>query len=385
MSRRFSRPALGYLVALLLFASPAVASADSTTVTVVNSAGVPQADTQLRVNSGFAGATDGGGSRTLTVWPGEVIQATRDYNGNPSDPCNAPEQEGVKATVSYPIPAAITITVPDANTSATYQSQLGSSERKFVGLVNQLRAQQSPPLPPVYISNTLVDTTSRYISVVPQAGAPNPHCLLSGPRTRMINSGFPGFPGGEIMSWGAYDAASSFYGFEHSPPHLAIMLGSKFNAIGVAVNGDVWVADFAYLNPADPWYYRAQMTTDTGDPNLPEDNLAPSRKEGAEESENGFGDPGLKFKRLRVRGHQLRVTLTLAREAVQQGRVVLIARQQRQRRSLALNSTLEARVKLGAGRWSLQAKFIPKTNGVYLGSVITRRLQIPKPRKRVRP
>ena len=349
------------------------ASASATTITVVNTAGVPQADTQLLVNGGSMGVTNGGGIKAINVYPGYVIQATRDFNGNPADPCNAPEQQGVSVTVANPVPAAITITVSDANGTA-YQPQLGSSERKFVGLVNQRRGQQNPPLSPVYISNTLVDASSRYVGVVPQTYTANAHCLLSGPMTRIINSGFPGFPGGEIMTWGAYDATSSFYWLEHSPPHLAIMLGPKLNAIGVAVDAGVWVADFAYLNPADPWSYRAQMTTDAGDPNLPEDNLPPGGRE-AEEGK-GLRNPRLKFKALRIRGHHLRVALSLAPEAESQGRVLLIARRHRHQLSLHLSSDLEARAELGGGKWRLRAKFIPKSNGEYLGSSITRRVQI---------
>jgi uncharacterized protein YkwD len=374
MSHRFSRPALGYLVALLLFASPAVASADSTTVTVVNSVGVPQADTQLRVNSGFAGATDGGGSKTLTnLGPGEVIQATRGYNGNPSDPCNAPEQEGVKATVSNPVPAAITITVPSL-TLTPFEPGLSNRERGVVGLINNLRREHG--LQPLIISTVLNQAADGYVGRVltPTTNLAVAHCSLSSPFVRDIDVGYPskGYEGENIV-WAA-SATEAFNWWLNDPPHLANMLNSHYDAIGIANEGDTWVTDFS--NTAAGFVARAGWTGDYGDASLADKGSVPNGAEERGENENGFGDPGLRFKRLRVRGHQLRVTLTLAREAKSQGRVVLIARQLRQRRSLVLNAALEARTKLGAGRWSLQAKFIPKASQAWEGMTIFRQLRI---------
>lgn len=302
--------ALVFLLTLTLFLNPATAVAN-TTVAVVNTLETPQADADININGSFTALTNGGGTATVNVNAGDVLQVTRDYNGNPSDPCNAPEQQGVQYTVPNPVPTAITITVADAN-GVAYKPELGSSERKFVGLVNQLRAQQGPPLAPLYISNTLVDAASRYVSQLSQNNnASNPHCLLSGPQTRIINSGFPLFSagGGEIAYWGGYRASDAFTGFENSPPHRAIMLSHSADTIGVAVDGDAWIADIAYVNPSDAYAYRANMTADTGDPNLPEDNLAPGEREEQNEQSHSHHHPRLRHPHLRLKARGKRVEI----------------------------------------------------------------------------
>ena len=58
-------------------------------------------------------------------------------------------------------------------------------------------------------------------------------------------SPLPAGVNGEIIAWGAYDAASTFQQWVNSPPHRAIMMDSRYRFCGFGRHGAYWCGVFS--------------------------------------------------------------------------------------------------------------------------------------------
>lgn len=370
------RAELIVLLALLISATLAVlaasAHAASSIITVVNDRGVPQSGVTVRLPSGYPFSTDSNGQATVElINSGDVLHVSRDA-GNGS-PCGAAPEgyPGVAVAVPNPVPSSLTVTVPSDGLTPV-DAQLSDYERGLVGLINQQRATQG--IAPLYISLALNDAAAGYVGVAPEyaAGITNDqaHCSVFGPAVRMLDVGLPtenGLHVGENLAWSS-SARSAFQSWMGSALHREAMLSPAFNAVGVANSGDKWLIDLAYVNPVLAGVSRARMTSDTGDPSLANGPLPVTETD--TEVDTDLLDPALRISRS-LSGHWIKARIHSAPGVGQEGTITLTVKHGRVTRAVSLSSALTARIRVGAGRWRLIAKFKPKRQAAYALSTVT--------------
>jgi uncharacterized protein YkwD len=254
---------LGPLVVTL--ALPVVATANSTLV-VENPSGVRQAATQIHYQEESTWlsypATSVYGQTTASFAAGQLLYVTRDDTST----CPAPEGAGQLFTVPSPVPAQMTVTLPSSSGPPT-EPGLSASERGFVGLVNQARAQAGAT--PLEISRTASAAADGYSST-----APVNHCGLGSPLSRLIDAGYPVSPTNrnqqEVIATMAASAHSAFNELMASLPHRTTLLDPTLHVIGVGRVGGAWTANL--LPACSEGCERAQLTGDFGDPALADED-----------------------------------------------------------------------------------------------------------------
>lgn len=362
---------LGLILAIGI-SFPVTASAATINFSVVNAKGVPQAQVSVEAPNRKLLSNGSGEVSVSDLNPGEVVYFSRQFQAS-SDPCvTAPEgMPGIAYTVPNPAPASASIVLP-ALGFQPYEPGLSARERGLVGLINNERKVHG--LAPLVISTVLEEATDGYLAYAPSAsGASNSamHCSLFGVRLRELDAGYPlASNAAETIVWAA-SATQAFEWWMQSPPHREIILNPNFDAIGLSNKGSTWLANFASTDLA--FISRAGWTGDYGDASLADKTISPGR-EGSSQERSQL-NPRLNFKSLRVRGHRLQLSVSIASAAVAEGRLLIVLRQGHQKRSLRL-SNLEARSKLGAGRWTIEARFEHGSRAEYLNTRVTRRVQI---------
>jgi uncharacterized protein YkwD len=368
---------LGFVLAIGI-SFPATASAATINFSVVNGKGIPQAQVSVEAPSRHLLSNANGEVSVSNLQPGEVVYFSRQFQAS-SDPCfSAPEgMPGIAYTVPNPVPAAASIVLPALNFQS-YEPSLSARERGLVGLINDERRAHG--LAPLVISSVLEEATDGYLAYAPSAPGASltaMHCSLYGVRTRVLDVGYPlANSAGETIVWAA-SATQAFEWWIQSTPHREIILDPNVNAIGLSSKGSTFLADFATTDPG--FVSRAGWTGDYGDASLADKTTPIS--EGRERSQR---DPRLTFKTLRVRGHRLQLSVSAAPGAVAEGQLVVLLRQGHQKRSLRL-SGLKAKSHLGAGHWTIEARFEHGSRGEYLNTRVTRRVQVSKVGKGERP
>jgi uncharacterized protein YkwD len=363
---------------------PALASALTIDFSVANARGIPQAQVSAE-SPNRVYLTNGNGEVSISnLAPGQTVYFTRQHQAS-SDPCQAtPEgQPGVAYTVPNSAPVAASVVLP-ALAFQPVEPGLSPRERGLVGLINNERRAHG--LAPVVISSVLDEATDGYLNYIPASPASNTeaHCSLYGFWLRDLDAGYPlGKGGGENVAL-ANSATQAFESWLSDAPHRENMLNPKWDAIGIANKGSTWVTDFQNTDPS--FLNRAGWTGDYGDAALA-DTAQPAPAWSAGKSKRGHSgaplNPRLTFKALRVRGHRLKLSVSIAPGAAAEGQLLVQLRHGHQHRFLRL-SGLEAKSNLETGRWLVEARFQHGSKSEFLNTSVTRRVLIPKQRKGTR-
>jgi uncharacterized protein YkwD len=261
-----------FAAAALLLGLPVAAEAATINFSFQNPGGVAQAATRvLNWGAGYEWWADAYGHATVSgLSSGDELHITRDASG-PARGCSPPEAHGVIYTVPSPAPANVTITLPASNGPANDPAR-SSTERGFVGLVNQARTQNG--VPPLEIASVLSEAADRYSNYSYSVGVSGPalgHCASGSPQSRIIDVGYPTnrYPSwGEVGPFNAGTAHAAFDGFMASQPHQATLMNPSYRVIGIGRVGGIWTADLVSACNWASGCERAGLTGDYGDPSL---------------------------------------------------------------------------------------------------------------------
>jgi len=378
---------LGAILALI-FTTTFVPSASALQVSVVNEQGTAQSGAFISSSLGYGTVTTDSSGIANVSWagPGDTLLVSRDTPGT----CEQAPSWTKSVPLTAPLPATEVITVPSM-TLGSYEPQLSDRERGLIGLINQQRAAAG--IAPLYISQVLDTVSDSYATVFPEYSegltADQAHCAAYGPGTRIKDSGFPVSGAGgpqlaENIAW-SESATETFNGWMESAPHRESMLNPKFDAVGVADDGDKWIIDLAYVDPADPNYARAQMTSDTGDPALA-DTTPPATSLAPVKIWSGAGRDDLRNPRLKIRtsyhrvGKKFKVQVhaEVASDALAIGHLQLTVQKRLKGTSKTLITSAQSTMSFqtGAGKIIITAKFSGDGSGEWLTSVVSRPLKL---------
>lgn len=264
----------------------------STSVTIVNTNGVPQAATQIMdvsrpsyqpsnpgcpagwcsiALSAKVAVADTGGVATFTVnsptalplWNDEVT-ATRQVPEYAGNPCWAvPEGTGVPVPLRTGLEDAVpasTVTVP-AIDGPGFEPQVSAGEAALLSMINAQRVENN--VSPVTLSTVLTSSAASYVAILPPARLdytdPRTYCMNSGPGMRAIDAGFPTFDVHEDVLMGDPTPDAAFADMS-AFDHAAVLTDPDMTEVGIASKGGSWVIDTSILALWDPGHERAGDT-----------------------------------------------------------------------------------------------------------------------------
>lgn len=265
------------IIALALTLASSAWANTTRTVRVVNDKGVPQMATVAYMYGSemVYAKTDAEG--LATVHPAPVNGTDYSFTANrgswsdtvDKQPCGdpfpnlnphqfAPGQSEMTITVgSLPLPEG--------------SPEISSSERRFLGRLNQERAALGRP--PLKFSTTLNKAAAGYVQYLSDKQiSSNTHCRMGGPNERASDKGwvFDGWGVGETIHISPASADESLSSFKTSGAHWNELTNTQYTYVGVGHGPNHWVVKLGRTPRGG--LDRAGLTDDAGDPNAPDDS-----------------------------------------------------------------------------------------------------------------